>query len=287
MEPQTLPVSLLPTLIAIASAMGPAPMSQWPWDLIVPCVLGVLCLHADANLINDYFDFRHGVDQHVGPEGRLSGWTLGRGAMTPRQVLAEALACLTVALACGAYIAFRRGPEALWLALAGVAVLYSYTGPPLKLKYHALGEIAVFLVFGPLLMLSAGYVASGHFTARVAVLSLPIALATTAILMGNNMRDAQADRQAGVFTIAHIARGRLVRALYVAAELACVGLLAAYAVLGLLPRWLVACPLLLCLLIGPLKAIWRNQGRLDMVEATARFETILLTAVLLGIVASR
>jgi 1,4-dihydroxy-2-naphthoate octaprenyltransferase len=286
-EPQTLTVSLLPALIAMAAAMGTLPMGRWPWDLVVLCALGVTCLQATANLINDYFDFRHGVDQHVGTEGRLSGWALGRGDMRPPQVLALALAFLVVALACGGYIAFRRGPEVLAMAAAGVAVLYSYTGPPLKLKHHALGEVAVFLVFGPGIMLSAAYVVSGEFCLLAALLCVPVGLATTAVLMGNNLRDADVDRRAGVFTIAHIAGGRLLRAAYVAAELACVGLLAVYAAIGLAPKWLLACPLALVLLAAPLQAVWRNQRRLDIVELTARFEAGLLAFVLLAMLLCR
>ena len=287
MEPRTLPVSLLPVWIAMTAALGHVPMSQWPWDLILLCSAGVLCLHAFANLINDYFDFRYGVDQQVSAEGRLSGWTLGRGDMLPRQVLAQAMVCLFIGLVCGLCLALGRGPEVLAMALAGLAMAYSYTGPPLKLKYHALGEVVVFLIFGPILMLSAAYVASGHFNPRAALLSIPIGLTTSAILMGNNMRDAQADRQAGIFTLAHIASGRLVRLMYVAVQVACVGLLACYAMLGLLPQWLLACPLLLVLLTKPFRAVWRNQRRLDMVELTAQFETILLTIVLAAMLLAR
>ena len=273
----SLPVSVLPVLVATAAVR---PIRQWDWPVLTASAIGVALLHAAGNLLNDYFDFRHGVDRAVAGDDRRPGRLLVRGDLRPRDVLAEALACLLLAAAVTAYLLWRRGAAIGYLALATVAGLYSYTGPPLRLKYRAMGEVLIFLLFGPGLMLGAAFAQTGKAEWALLPLSSAVGCATTGILVGNNIRDHKEEAAAGVRTLAHLAGAGPARVLYVLLEAGAVVALAVLASAGLAPRVLVLAPLALLLLIGPLRAVWRGQRLADIDAQTARFQTVLLCGIL-------
>ena len=273
----SLPVSVGPVLVATAAA---APIAQWHWPALVACVLGVACLHAAGNLLNDYFDFRCGVDRRTEGDAGRPGRQLVRGELRPRSVLLEALVCLALAAGPGAYLLWLRGAWVLLFAAAGVLGLYAYTAPPLKLKYRALGEPLIFLVFGPALMAAAAFTQSGRLQWEVVLLSAPIGLATTAILTANNFRDREEDRAAGIRTLGMVAGGRLARVLYFVLTAGSALGVAALAAAGVVPRILLGAPVLGVLPARPLAAMWTGRRLPDIDARTARFEAVLLLATL-------
>lgn len=280
-RPFSFSLTALPVLAAAAAA---APPARWRWDLLSLSVLGVLLLHSAGNLLNDYFDFRSGVDRRVAGDRGRPGRLLLRGELTPGQVLAQAVACLVLALPVIGYVTWQRGPVVLAFAAAAVFGLYAYTGPPFRLKYRALGEPLVFLIFGPALMLGAAYAQTGRFEMNVLRLSIPVGIATTAVLLGNNIRDRREDRAAGIRTIAHLAAGRSARLLYVFLLLAATVGLAGLALAGFAPKMLLASPLLLVLVARPILDVRRGRRLPDIDVQTARFVAILLVLILLSLV---
>ncbi|NIA06613.1 MAG: hypothetical protein GWP14_03090 [Actinobacteria bacterium] len=274
------PVSVLPVLIATALVR---PLNQWDWGVLMASVLGVVLLHAAGNLFNDYFDFRSGVDRKLDGDGSRPGRFLVRDELKPKEVLVEALICLLLALPVGIYLMVRCGPSLLWFAGAAGFGLYCYTGPPLKLKYRALGELLIFLVFGPLLMLGAGFAQAGSMQWNVLLLSVPVGLATTAILAANNIRDQQEDQVAGIVTLAQLVGVRALRWLYILLVVGCVFGLAGLAVVKVGPRVLVCAPLGLMLLIKPITHVWQSKRLADIDVRTARFESVLLMFVLVSL----
>jgi 1,4-dihydroxy-2-naphthoate octaprenyltransferase len=278
----SLPLSTAPVFIATAAV---APVGQWRWDVLLASVLGVAALHAAANLLNDIFDFRSGVDRRVeGDEGR-PGRVLVRGLMKPAQAAGEVAAAGAVVLAAAGYILWRCGPAPLGFAAAGALILYAYTGPPFALKYRGVGEWAIFLAFGPLLLLGAAWVQVGHFSLAALLLSLPIGCATTAVVVGNNLRDRQEDAEAGIRTLGHRADGRAAQAVYVALVLVGGLFPAVMAMLNLGPRWLVAAPLALAAAAKPLAAVCRGQRVPNIDSQTAGFMTVLSLLLLAAYVA--
>jgi len=275
----SLPVSVLPVLVATAAVR---PMGQWNWPILAASAVSVALLHCAGNLLNDYFDFRSGVDRRISGDAGRPGRLLVRGQLRPRDILIEALGCLALAAAGVGYLLCRRRPGALAFALAAVAGLYAYTGPPFRLKHRAMGELLIFVVFGPALMLGAGYAQLGRVPWALAPLSVPVGLATVAILVSNNLRDRREDGDAGVVTLARLAGGRVARALYVALELACVAGLAALAAGGRAPRALLGAPVLLVLLVRPMRAVWQDRRLPDIDAQSARFEAVLLVGVFLA-----
>ncbi|MHC4505389.1 MAG: prenyltransferase [Planctomycetota bacterium] len=206
------PLSVLPVVIAAAAVK---PFGEWDLAVLGVSVLGVMLLHGTGNLLNDFFDFRSGVDRRVEGDEKRPGRFLVRGELRPRDVLVEALVCLVLAGGAAGYLVWVRGPEVLWYGLPAVVALYVYTGPPFKLKYRALGEVVVFAAFGPILMAGAAYVQAGEVPLAVILLSIPVGMVTTSVLLGNNLRDAEEDSGAGAKTLVHVVGGGSVKVLYI------------------------------------------------------------------------
>lgn len=157
-----------------------------------------LLLHTAANLWNDYYDFKGGVDRAGGGEG--SG-VLVRGEMTPARCFRGAAVCEGLGLLGGAWLAFQVGWGLLLLGLAGLAGAWAYSAGPLSPKHHALGEVWVFLMMGAGMTLGGHMAQTGHFSWGAVAAGLPAALLMTLILYTNNLRDLVSDREAGLHTL--------------------------------------------------------------------------------------
>jgi 1,4-dihydroxy-2-naphthoate octaprenyltransferase len=275
----SLPVSVLPVVVATAAVL---PWTAWRWDVLAACVLGVAALHMAGNMFNDYFDFRKGVDRRIHGDEMRPGRVLVRGGLLPRDILVEAAMCMTLGAAAAAYVVWRSGPELLWFAVPAAAAIYAYTGPPLVLKYRAMGEPVIFIVFGPLLLVGSAWAQTGRFEMAALMLSVPVGLATTAVLVGNNFRDREEDAAAGIRTIGTLAGGWPARIVYVVVVLGSVHGLMVMGLSGRGPLGLVLAPAALALLHRPLGTIWRGERLADIDAQTARFETLVLVLVIVS-----
>lgn len=168
--------------------------------LFLASLLSMALLHTAANLLNDVYDYRKGIDRQVNP---VSGAVV-RGWITPKQALAAAVLCLAAGSAIGLYIVSRVGLPILWLGVAGVLIGVLYTWGPWPLKYHALGDLAVFLDFGILGSLGAWTVQTGRLSWVPALWAVPLSLLVVAILHANNWRDIESDTERGVQTVASV-----------------------------------------------------------------------------------
>jgi len=278
------PISVLPVVVATAAVR---PVARWDWATLTASALGVALLHAAGNLLNDYFDFRSGVDRKETDDEGRPGRLLIRGEITPRTVLVESLVCLALVMPIAFYIVSRRGPGLLWFGAVAVGGLYAYTGPPFQLKYRAMGELVIFLVFGPLLMLGAAYAQTGQVEWDVLPYAVPVGLVTTAVLVGNNLRDFHEDQTARIVTLAHVAGERGMRLLYVALVVSSVLFLALLGIVGLAPVFLAASPFALIVLARPLASVWRGERVPDIDVRTARFETVLLLLLAAALVVNK
>jgi 1,4-dihydroxy-2-naphthoate polyprenyltransferase len=275
----SLPVSVMPVVAATAAVL---PFSEWRWDVLAACVLGVGLLHVAGNMLNDYFDFRSGVDRRVEGDEVRPGRVLVRGGLAPRDILIEAMVCIVLALLAAAFVVWRSGAEVLWFAVPALLALYVYTGPPLTLKYRAMGEPVIFIVFGPLLLLGSAWAQVQRFEWAALVLSVPVGLATTAVLVGNNFRDREEDGAAGIRTLGTLAGGWPARIVYLMSVLGAVLGLAAMVAARYGPLGLAAAPVTLLLLAKPLKSILRAERLPDIDARTARWEAALLVLVIIS-----
>jgi len=275
------PVSALPVLVGAAAASSAA---AWRWDVLVVSVLGAVALHGAGNLFNDYFDFRKGVDRRVEDDEGRPGRLLVRGALSPAAVLQEAFFCATVGALCGVYIILRCGGGIVLFGIAAAAGLYAYTGPPFYLKYRALGEVVVFIVFGPLLVVGAAFAQTGRVEWGALLFSIPVGLVTTAILVGNNLRDEQEDRQARITTLTHAIGSRAGRMLYGVLIVGAIAVVTAFGLLGWGGWAFCFAPVLLALVEGPLRNVLRGRRLPDIDVRTAKFETAFLVFLIVVLV---
>jgi 1,4-dihydroxy-2-naphthoate octaprenyltransferase len=158
-------------------------------------LLGYVVLHAISNLSNDYFGYRRGHDTADSPRRRYTLHPIASGAVTPR-LLAVGLVVLGVlALAIAAYFVALRGWPAVWLALAGFVLLYAYDAAPRALKELGLGEVAAFVVWGPLMIGGGYYVITGHWSGAAFAASVPPGLGVMSILVGKHIDQRGFDRE--------------------------------------------------------------------------------------------
>lgn len=163
----------------------------------VALAAGVL-LHTAANLWNDYFDFKSGVDREGGGIG--SG-VLVAGEMTPARVFRGASICAALAGAAGLWLAVQVGWGIVWLGLAGVLGALAYSAGPLSPKHRALGEVWLFLLMGVGMTLGGHMAQTGRFSWSAVAAGIPAALLMTLLLYANNLRDLGSDRAAGLRTL--------------------------------------------------------------------------------------
>jgi 1,4-dihydroxy-2-naphthoate octaprenyltransferase len=157
---------------------------------VLPFVLvfvGYLVLHAVSNLSNDYFGYRRGHDTADSPRRRYTLHPIASGAVTPRLLGGGLVVLGVVSLAIAIYFVALRGWPAVWLAVIGAVLLYAYDAAPRALKGLGLGEVAAFVVWGPLMIGGGYYVITGRWSAAAFAASIPPGLGVMSILVGKHI----------------------------------------------------------------------------------------------------
>jgi len=181
-------------------------------------LLGMLAAQGAVNLVNDYFDDASGLD--ADPEFARNPFPLGSrviqtGALGKRGVAVFAAVCAAVAVACGLALDARApGHTVLWICLAGAALGYFYTAPPLRIAYHGAGEPVTFLLFGPLAGAGTCFAQTGRVSSACLVVSSVVGLLAMAILYMHHFPQHDADKRHGkrtpVVRLGPAGAGRLV-----------------------------------------------------------------------------
>ncbi len=179
--------------------------SGFHYSFVFPFVLvllGLVLAHAASNLLNDYWDAKHGIDTSEGyfrpaymPHPSLSGM------MKPKTLLTLGVVHVIGMIAIASYLVFLRGPLVLLFAGLGVLFLTTYAGGPKPLKRIGLGEPAVFVVWGPLMVGGTYFVLSGAYPLWVVIASIPYAVSVTTVLFGKHIDKIDYDSKLGVKTV--------------------------------------------------------------------------------------
>ena len=156
-------------------------------------LIGVVLCHAGGNLISDCHDFRYGVDR---AESFGSSRLLVDGVFRPTTILWYGYVLLAVGALVGIVLTVRSGAHLLWIGAAGVLGAAFYY----RLKYCALGDLLIFLIYGQLIALGTAYVMTSRLSASTLLLSMPIGFLVVNILHANNTRDILHDGQAHIRT---------------------------------------------------------------------------------------
>ena len=163
-------------------------------------LLGVILLHASMNVLNDYFDYKKGLDTESSGTVKYRLHPIVHGVLTPRGTMLYGLVLGVLGLLIAVYLALFR-ILAIIFGLIGFFIVYAYHGPPFSLKYKGLGEILDFIA-NSLNVVASFYIASDKISIISLFDSLPIASIATAVLVADNMRDADTDKLNGIKTLA-------------------------------------------------------------------------------------
>lgn len=225
------------TLASVASMVLGTGLATTAGDIdagwLALAFLAVFCLEVAKNASGEVFDWDSGDDQAVAEEDRspFSGGkrVLVDGLMTRREVSATAAIGYAAGIAIGLTIAALREPRVLWIGVAGVALAWGYHAPPLKLSYRGLGELAVAIAYGPLVLSGTYLVLRRDLPLAVVLAGIPLGLAIAAFLWINEFPDRKADALASKRTlVVRLGPARAARGFALL-------LGAAYATLGALP----------------------------------------------------
>jgi len=195
LRPKTLPAAAAPVLVGGAAAAG-HDFALLPFM----CALATsFLLQIGVNLANDYFDGLHGIDtpDRLGPQRVIQS-----GLVTPEQMRRVMLAVFAAIILLGIYLITVGGWPIGAIGLASVAAALAYSGGPYPLASNGLGDLFVFIFFGPVAVCGTQYVVAGVVTPTTMLSSLPVGFLITAILVVNNLRDIDTDRRACKRTLA-------------------------------------------------------------------------------------
>ena len=202
--------SLLPVFVvgAYFYGMGGEELS---WGLFGLTILGILIAHLGVNVLNDYFDVKDGTDEaNAEYFQQVSGGSraIELGLISLQGTRKLGIILTLIALGIGGLILSNINEAnftaAMQITVAGLLLGYFYTARPIRLvARRGLGEIAIFLAFGPLLTLGTGYVIfdnafqeSVHFM-NCLLMGIPLGLLTTNILLINEFPDMKSDATTG------------------------------------------------------------------------------------------
>lgn len=168
-----------------------------PW---LALAFGLVMAHASNNIFNDFTDYVRGVDKDNYFRTMYGAQPIASGLMTRRQHLTYFAVTGLLALLAGVYLVATNGWDlTIWILLGlGAFFVLFYTWP---LKYIAMGELAVLLVWGPLMIGGGYYVLAHHWNWNVVIASLPYVLGVTTVIFGKHIDKVKIDLSKRIFTV--------------------------------------------------------------------------------------
>lgn len=236
LRPHTLTAAFVPVFIGTAYAMQTEGISNIDFPLFFIMLLACLLIQAATNMFNEYFDYKRGLD-HEGSVG--IGGAIVRDGIQPKTVLQLAFGFFGIATLLGVYICMN---SSWWLAAIGLlcmAVAYLYTGGPIPIAYTPFGELTAGLFMGVIIIGISFFIQTGIVTNEIVLLSIPNSILIGAILLANNIRDLDGDKENGRKTLA-ILVGRnnaitILASMFIASFVWSIALIIA----GIVPVWML------------------------------------------------
>ena len=280
---RTLPVSVAGVIMASGIAVL---YHRFEWLPALLCFAFAVLAQVVSNFANEYYDFRRGTDKkgRVGPRRGVT-----EGDITPGLLLRVTIGTLAVACAVGCGLIPFGG---WWLIPVGILIAvfaFAYSAGPYPLSYHGLGDVAVLVFFGLVPVNLTFYLQAGYFAPLAILASATIGLMGVNVLLVNNYRDVDDDREAHKRTTVVIFGRKVASAAYLINGYVGISLLAPLWFAA--PLWVLAVPALYLVLHT---VTWNRLTHSDgaalnpLLGATAR--NMLIFAVLLtacfGIIAA-
>jgi len=192
------PPSYMPAILG--SVVAWAITGEFYFWFFLITVLGVTINHIALNMTDDYFDYKHSVDQtkdrEKNPYSGGSG-TLTTGLLTPKQMHVALLAGYVITIILGLYLTAMRGWWVLVFGAFGMGCAYFYTAPPIRYGYHGFGELSQLINFSLTIGLGAFYVQAQYFSYETMWAVLPLGFMMFAMITINEIPDEAQDRAGG------------------------------------------------------------------------------------------
>jgi len=196
LRPHTLTASFIPVFVGSMAAWTDGSLNPF---VFISMLLASILIQAATNMFNEYYDFVRGLDtdQSVGISG-----TIVRDGLSPQTVIRTAIGFYIVSALLGAYICYE---SSWWIAVVGLVCMlfgYLYTGGPYPIAYTPFGELFAGFFMGTVIIAISYYIQTSEVNVRIVLISIPIALFIGSILLSNNIRDLDGDKENGRKTIA-------------------------------------------------------------------------------------
>ena len=240
------------TSAVIGGLLAAAVADNPDWVNFALATFGLLIAHAGNNMNNDYFDLEGGVDTEDYARALYAPHPVLGGLVSQRRLGGAVLLANALDLIILIVLALRTGWPAVFFALAGLFISFFYVAPPLKLKHPALGELGVFLVWGPLMIGGTYFVTAGSLpTLGVWLATIPYGIAVITVLMGKHIDKIEADTAKRIRTLPVVLGEKTSLRLNVALMVGFYGVVLALVLTGTLGIWL----LLVVLALPRLRAV--------------------------------
>ena len=193
---KTLPAAISPVLVGVSLAIHDGEFKPF---IAFMTLLAAVLIQIGANFANDVYDFLKGSDREdrLGPTRATQS-----GLILPENMKKGMCLVFAMAICVGFYLASIGGWPIVWIGLASIASAIAYTGGPYPLGYHGWGDVFVFIFFGIIAVPGTYYLQSGIVSYDSILLGIPLGALSTAILIVNNLRDADTDIKSDKRTLA-------------------------------------------------------------------------------------
>ena len=196
-RPHSYPASIAPVLFGATYALGYE--SKFSILKFILFLLACLLIQAATNLFNEYYDYKHGLDK-IDSEG-ISG-SIVKGNLSPKEVMVGALVLYALAFVLGLILTFMTSIYVLVVGLVCMLAGYFYTGGKYPIAYSPFGEVVSGFFMGTIIIALSFYFQTGYVNADIIIVSLPLFIMIGAILLANNIRDLDNDKESGRRTYA-------------------------------------------------------------------------------------
>ena len=194
-RPKTLTAAAAPVLMGIALAVFRDTYAPLP---AAAALLGAFLIQIGTNFANDYYDFVRGGDT----EGRVGPTRVTQaGLLAPEAVRRAAFVTFGLAVLLGVYLVVVGGVPILVIGVLSVLSGWAYTGGPFPLAYNGLGDVFVWVFFGPVAVAGTYWVQALEMRPELLLAGFGVGALNTAILAANNLRDLDTDRATGKRTV--------------------------------------------------------------------------------------
>lgn len=195
-RPHTLTAAFAPVFLGTMIALT---YGKLHFPLFIAMLVASVFIQMATNMFNEYYDFKRGLDteQSIG-----IGGTIVRNGVKPKTVLNLAFMLYGISVLIGIYICMETSWMLAVVGILSMMVGYFYTGGPYPIAYTPFGELFSGVVMGMLLILIAFYIQTETVTTEAVLLSIPSMLLVAGIMLANNIRDLEGDKEGGRKTLA-------------------------------------------------------------------------------------